>query len=130
MRGTNPRDISVKNVQDIVGVGFKWPPEIGVDGSVVGAEGSPHIRSCVHRIIMYRKGDLPGIFSFGGGLFGDPFSVSSAARFRQRETEIVQAVSDYERRVTNVVATIGTQAPETQPNEDMGDATKMYCQVF
>ena len=130
MSTINRRDQSVDNIKDIVGVGFFWPPKIGSDGSVVVAEGTEHIQVSVHRIIMYRKGDLPGIYSFGGGLFGDIFSVSAASRFRSREREIAQAVEDFEDRVTNVSVTIGTQAPETDLPSDQADQTKMYCQAL
>ena len=126
----NKRDQSVENVQDVVGVGFKWPPEIGKDGCVVIASVTAHIRSCIHRIIMYCKGHLAGIYSFGGGLFGDIFSVSAASRFRLREKEITQAVTDFEDRVTNTVTTIGTKAEETQSSSPTASQTTMYCSVL
>lgn len=95
-----------EDIEDFVGEGFMWPTKLGVDGNIKTQKGSDHISDCNFHNALYRKGDLVEVHSYGGGLWGAIFGVSSENIFATLQNQIVESLKAYENRIEDVHAIV------------------------
>lgn len=91
----------IEDADSSIGSGFLWPTEIDSDGTIKTSSGLDHIVSCIKRIIYYKHGDMVGMWTFGGGLGGRLFSVSSGSLSAEIKEDITNALTKYEPRVSD-----------------------------
>lgn len=96
----------IEDADSAIGSGFLWPTEIDADGTIKVSSGLDHIVSCIKRIIYYKHGDMVGMWSFGGGLSGRLFAVSSGSLSSEIKEEITNALTTYEPRVSDFRITV------------------------
>jgi phage baseplate assembly protein W len=104
----------IEDADSSIGSGFLWPTEIDDDGTIKVASGLDHIASCIKRIIYYKHGDMIGMWSFGGGLGGRLFTVSSGSLSSEIKEEITNALTKYEPRISDFRITVANKESDLQ----------------
>lgn len=99
----------IDDADSSIGSGFLWPTEIDSDGTIKTSSGLDHVVSCIKRIIYYKHGDMVGMWSFGGGLGGKLFTVSSGSLSSEIKEEITNALNRYEPRISDFRITVASK---------------------
>lgn len=84
----------------ILGRGLGFPPRVGTDGRVAWSAGEPNVRESIEVILrteLQERLRLPG---FGGGLGAFLFEPNTPATRRRIQERVVQALAEWEPRVT------------------------------
>jgi phage baseplate assembly protein W len=90
----------VMDAASVFGQGISFPPRLGADGRVALSAGPDNIRESIHVILLTEPGERLQLPGFGGRLRTFLFEPNTVATRRLVQEEIVQALRQWEPRIT------------------------------